>query len=289
MKTNYISSDKRVEKTVIKHGIISNKPQDGSVCFLLIEDVQTIPQDIDLQQYHSEILTGDSTVQLTIDESSSELDRQIERAIKWMGDNEVAVVNIALPALSDQKEYRTNNQLKFKITLMDHKPVKPIWDWTPQKKFDQALKKKETGVELINKSRTKDAFYKFSKAVKLIISMEPIEDLNLDDNLNEKINDLRVSLYNNMAMCQLKHNNYDHTIELCNKVLMRDQNNVKALYRRGCAYGAIKDIEKALDDFKNAHHIEPQNNAVKSQLLIYQDKWKIAEKTTNDIIKKMFT
>ncbi|XP_044006297.1 peptidyl-prolyl cis-trans isomerase FKBP4-like [Aphidius gifuensis] len=289
MKTNYCSSDKSVEKTVIKHGKISNKPQDGSICSLLIEDVQTIPQDIDLQQYHSEILTGNSTVQLTIDESSSQLDRQIERAIKWMGDNEVALVKIVLPALSDQEECPKNNQLKFKITLIDHKPVKPIWDWTPQEKFDKALERKETGVELVNKSRTKDAFYKFSKAVKIIISMEPIKDLNLDDNLNNKINDLRVSLYNNMAMCQLKYNNYDHTIELCNKVLMRDKNNVKALYRRGCAYGAITNVEKALDDFKYAHHIEPQNNAVKSQLLIYQEKWKKAEKETKDIIRKMFT
>lgn len=288
MKTNYVSFDKSVEKTVIKHGKISNKPQDGSVCCLLIEDVETIPQGINLQEYHSEILTGNKTVQWTIDESISELDRQIERAIKWMGENEVAFVKIVLPALPDQEQCQKNNLLKFKLTLTEHKPIKPIWDWTPQEKYDKALKKKEIGVELVNKSRTKDAFYKFSKAVKLIISMEPIQDLDLDDNLNNKINNLRISLYNNMAMCQLKYNNYDNTIELCNKVLMRDKNNVKALYRRGCAYGGTKNIEKALDDFKNAHNIEPTNNAVKTKLLIYQEKWKQAEKTTTEMIKKMF-
>lgn len=285
MKGQYISSDELVKKTVIQHGKLI-KPQDGSVCSLLIEDVQTFPEGVNLQAYNSDILTGNPEITMTVGESLSEVDRQIERAVKWMGESEVAVISVVLSPLPEEE---TSYLVKLKVTLTQHKPFKPIWQWTPEEKFDCALKYKVVASDLMKRLGIKDAFHRYSKAVKIIISMEPIDDLELDEEFKKKISDLRLNLYNNMAMCQLKCNNYDHTITLCTKVLQKDENNVKALYRRGCAYGEQKNVEKALNDFQRAYEIEPFICDVRRKFLNYQKKWTEAKEKSDDIVKKMFS
>ncbi|XP_063991057.1 uncharacterized protein LOC135169733 [Diachasmimorpha longicaudata] len=284
MKIHYSSSDETVKKQVITHGSITNKPMEGSICHLHIENVEVLPAgSLDLSAHHSTILSSQPDVVITVDEALSEIDNQIDRAIRWMGEDEIALITISLPAPND------SITIKFKATLTKHIPVKPIWQWTPGEKYQTALKYKNMAVALVHDNRLKDAFYRFSKACKIIISMEPIEpDLELPEEMNKKIRELRTSLYNNMAMCQLKYNNYEHAIELCTKVLQRDENNVKALYRRGCAYGGIRNNEKAVEDLQRAIELEPNNVAVKDKLRIYSEKWKLANMEANDIVKRMF-
>lgn len=36
-----------------------------------------------------------------------------------------------------------------------------------------------------------------------------------------------------MSMAQLKNKSYDNVIEYCNKVLNKENNNIKAIYRKG--------------------------------------------------------
>ncbi|XP_015113464.1 70 kDa peptidyl-prolyl isomerase-like, partial [Diachasma alloeum] len=217
------------------------------------------------------------------DKALSEIDNKIERAIKRMGEHEVALITISLPSPND------SITIKFKATLTKHIPTKPIWLWTPEEKYQTALKYKNMAVSLVRDNRLKDAFYRFSKACKIIISMEPIEpDLELSEEMNKKIRELRTSLYNNMAMCQLKYNNYEHAIELCTKVLQRDENNVKALYRRGCSYGGTRNNEKAIEDLQRAIELEPNNTAVREKLRIYSEKWRLAKIEADDMVKRMF-
>ncbi|XP_034933657.1 peptidyl-prolyl cis-trans isomerase FKBP4-like [Chelonus insularis] len=286
MNTKYISTDELVKKRVITHGSVSNKPVEGSRVHLFIEDLD-ISNKIDLNEFHSEILNGKSNVIITVDEILSEIDRQIERAIKWMGENETAIINITLPSLLPKIE-ECNESIQFKATVIKHEPFKPIWEWTPEEKYERAAKYKEMAVELVRQNRIKDAFNRFSKAVKIIISLEPIDDLELNSTLYTNLYKLRTSIYNNMAICQLKFNNYDHTINLCTKVLNRDKNNVKAMYRRGCAFGGNKNVEQAMKDFERIVHIEPTNFAAREKLKIYSELWSEAKKRSDELLKKMF-
>ncbi|XP_057334008.1 peptidyl-prolyl cis-trans isomerase FKBP4-like [Microplitis mediator] len=282
MKLNYLSSDNVVEKIVTKSGSILNKPTEKSICQLKISDIT--PGSLGPDEFNSRLLhTGDIT--LVIGEADSEVDRQIERALKWMGEGESAVVNIKLP--SDESE---SPALKISLTLslIKHEPFKPIWDWTPSEKYLTASEYKERALKLMQENRVKDAFIRFSKAVSLIITLEPINDLELPEDLLRDINNLRTSLYNNMAMCQLKYDNYEHVISLCTKVLARDKNNVRAMYRRGCAFGSMKNIENALSDFQKAAHIEPANALVWKKMIAYSKLWEEAAKKSDDLLKRMF-
>lgn len=285
MKSNFISTDCTVRKSVIQHGNIAQKPTEGAVCELLIEEVSIQHlRPTNLDDLESQILTKNPQVTYTIDDGISKIDRQIERAIKWMGVNEKADISINT-FTSDCPKIPI--VIQFKATLIKFVAHKPIWEWTALEKYSRAFSLKEIAVKLI-KEKCEHAFWGFSKAVKLLITLEPIEDLNLEEQLLKDINELRTSLYNNMAMCQLQSHNYEYTIDLCTKVLKRDENNVKALYRRGWAYGELKNTELALNDFQKAVHIAPNNMAAKRKLKLLIELKKQDDIRMNALIKKMF-
>lgn len=97
------------------------------------------------------------------------------------------------------------------------------------------------GVELFDQKRPRDAFFKFGKALKYLILIDD-KDNSRDPVLLRNKDELMTTLRNNLAGCHFSSssNNWDAIISLCDKVLFRDVHNVKALYRRGCAFLEIQ-------------------------------------------------
>lgn len=288
MLRHWESTDKSIKKKVLKPGVFTKKPTECSTCNVLVENINVSgPSEHALKEkYHTDILDGEREKVLVIGESSAEIDRKIERAIQVMNTFEKSLVTVTMLPQSDDKNEAVS--ITFEITLTKYERHKPIWEWSPEEKYRIALKYKEMGVELYKSSRFVDAFHKFSRACKILITLEPIPDLELDKQLELDINSLRLTLYNNMAKCQLNQKNFGHTVALCTKVLNKDKNNVKALYRRGIAYGSMKDIEKAVADLKVALTLEPTNHTVKEQFHIYNTRLREATQKRNNMVRKMF-
>lgn len=289
MLRSWESTDKSIKKNMLKPGLYSKKPTECSKCTILVENINIVGilNDNLKEKYHTEILDGECKKTLIVGEASVEIDRKIERVIQMMNTNERSLITITMPT----KQVEVNSEIitiKFEITLITCERHKPIWEWGTEEKYEVALRYKEKGVELFKDFRITDAFYKFSRACKILITLEPISDLELDKQLESNINNLRFSLYNNLAMCHLSRKNYEHTVTLCTKILDKDKNNVKALYRRGMAYGNMKNNEKAVADLKVALTLEPNNNVVKEQLNIYNAKLQESIQKSNDIVRRMF-
>lgn len=271
------SADKSIRKDVLELGIVfSKKPTVCSTCTVIVDKIDvTGASEADLREkYHSTILDGESEKTVIVGEVSSEIDEKVERAICMMNINERSLVTIAMP-LKHSDEFIVSDEcitVKFEIMLIHCERHKPVWEWSAEEKYAVALRYKGRGTELFKDSRIVDAFHKFSKACKLLITLEPITDLELDQHLENNISDLRFALYNNMAICQLKQKNYQHVITLCTKVLDKDKNNVKALYRRGVAYGRMGDNEKAITDLKVVLTLESCNHTAKEQFDVYNTK-----------------
>lgn len=283
------SADKSIEKIVLKPAIYTKKPTERSTCNILVEklDVRRASNKDLTEKYHTNILDGEGEKVLVIGEASAEIDRKIENAIQMMNIHERSLVTITMPAI--ESEVNSGSIIvEFQITLIKCERNKPIWEFNAEEKYKIALRYKERGIELFKDSRITDAFYKFSRACKILITLEPIPDLELDKQLESNINNLRFMLYNNMAMCHLSRKNYKHTITLCTKVLDKDKNNVKALYRRGVAYGNMNNNEKAVADMKEVLTLEPNNNAAIEQFNIYNTKLQESIQRNNDMVKKMF-
>lgn len=278
------SADEIVKKEIINHGIFCKKATENASCEVIIENIDAINASIEdlSKKFNSKILNGKNKKRLIIGEGNCEIDRQIERALQMMMISEKSLITLNI-LLDDINLY-----VIFEITLIEIQPYKPIWEWTPEEKYNIALKYKETGVYLFKEQRWVDAFYRFSRACKILITLEPIRDLELDKELENNINNLRFVLYNNMAGCQLNRKNYEYTISLCSKVLSKESNNVKALYRRGVAHGRLKDLEKAVSDLKNAINLEPHNQTIKEQYLLYNTKLQEANQKFENMVKRMF-
>ena len=280
------SVDKIVKKEVIKPGPFSKKPTECAICTVVIENIHAVNASVeDLKhKFHSEILDGSAKKLVVIGEANCEIDRQIERALQMMMVLEKSLITLHLTLESVDRPVI----IKFEITLNKLQPYKPIWEWTPEEKYSITLQYKETGVVLFKECRWVDAFRKFSKACKILITLEPIPDLELQAKLESDINNLRLVLYNNMAGCQLNYKNYEHVVSLCTKILNKESTNVKALYRRGVAHGNLKDLEKAVADLRTATTLEPHNRAAKEQFLIYNAQLQEANQKFGDMVKRMF-
>lgn len=285
------SADKSVKKNVLKPGVFTKKPTECSTCTVILEKINvTGISEADLKEkYHTTILDGEPEKTVIIGEASSEIDEKVERAICMMNINEMSLVTIIMSLKPDESIVSNESIIvKFEIKLTDCNHHKPLWEWSAEEKYEVALKYKGRGTELFKDSRIINAFHKFSKACKLLITLEPITDLELDKQLEYNINDLRLALYNNMAICQLKRKNYQHVVTLCTKVLDKDENNVKALYRRGVAHGSMGDNEKAIADLKVVLTLESSNHSAKEQFDVYNTRLQESIQRNKDMMKKMF-
>lgn len=286
MHGTWESRDKTVKKEILQKGVISKAPTERCECHILIENVEvTGASVVDLKNEHRTEILGNNEETIIIGDATTEIDRKIERGVQMMMIKEQSLFTMRISPLSKGSE---DVVVKCTITLKNCKPFKEIWKWTPEEKYETALKYKETGVRLYKESRYVDAFHNFSKACKILITLEPIPDLELDKTLESNIESLRIILYNNLAGCHLVRENFEFVIDLCDKVLAKDENNVKALYRRGVAYGRLGNIEKSVPDLKKVITIEPHNAAAKEQFAIYNKKWQEANKKCNEMVKRMF-
>lgn len=292
MPQSWESADKSIKKNVLKSGVFIKKPTECSTCTVIVEKINVSgTSEADLREkYHTTILDGEPEKTVIIGEAGSEIDEKIERVICMMNINERSLVTIIMP-LEQSDDFVVSNKsiiVKFEIVLTHCKRYKSVWEWSAEEKYKVALRYKETGTELFKSSQIIDAFRKFSKACKLLITLEPIVDLELDTQLECNINDLRLALYNNMAICQLKQKNYQHVVTLCIKVLNKDENNVKALYRRGVAHGSMGDYEKAIADLKAVLTLESSNHSAKKQFDIYNTRLQASIQRNKDMMRRMF-
>ena len=93
----------------------------------------------------------------------------------------------------------------------------------------------------------------------------------------------------NLAMVHLKLEQYNDVIKNCDSALEIDRNNCKGLFRRGLAYSALKEFEKAIVDFENLLKLEPENKAVKNQLIIARHGLKVEKEKEKALFKNMIS
>eukprot|EP01084_Bolivina_argentea_P272709 464391_1 len=153
------------------------------------------------------------------------------------------------------------------------------------KDYEEALALKEEGNEYYRNKNYESALKSYSQIL-LHIGMNPASDVSTifahlsndsnssdtkDSNNNSvemketrgKINNLRLTAFNNMAMVHLKQNNYEKVIENCNHSIKCHKYDFKALLRRARSYRHLQQDIKAKNDL-----IFLQNNGYKYDLQI---------------------
>lgn len=99
---------------------------------------------------------------------------------------------------------------------------------------------------------------------------------------------LHLAVNLNIALCHQKLNDYDEVRHVCDTLLAAHPTNMKALFRRGQAFFALGEFDKALLDFEKSHEVEPDNKAVINQLALTRQKLKEYRDEEKKRYKNMF-
>ncbi|XP_006004626.1 tetratricopeptide repeat protein 9A [Latimeria chalumnae] len=88
--------------------------------------------------------------------------------------------------------------------------------------------------------------------------------LSLTDEQERIVENIEIDCYNSLAACLLQAElvNYERVKEYCLKVLKKEGDNFKALYRSGVAYYHLGDYDKALHYLREARSRQPTDTNV---------------------------
>ncbi|KAM3959355.1 uncharacterized protein ACR2FA_006656 [Aphomia sociella] len=277
--------DRELLKKIIIPGDYTIVPYEDSRCRITLTDVKCTNDAGDCEiESESRIFNSSFDGNVLIGDSDSFIDKDFELILQQMCCEEVCEARMV---------YRDSHgslvkEISCKIELREVTEEQLISDWSWQRLYEAATHHKECGVALVSKKRLTDAFRRFNKALKMLVAIEPIDPEKIDELTIKEMIELRVKLYNNLAHCQLQYNEYEAALELCDRALKHDPENMKALYRRCTAYAGLGLYEKAWEDIQHALRIQPNDKAAQQKANTLRPKVEKINKEYANVIKKMF-
>ncbi|XP_054258764.1 AH receptor-interacting protein-like [Macrosteles quadrilineatus] len=129
------------------------------------------------------------------------------------------------------------------------------WQLSEDEKLAAVPRLREQGNLLYQQKQYQAAADKYAEAIgyieQLLLKEKP-RDVEWND-LNAK----KLPLLLNYAQCKLLLKDYYPVIEHCSTVLEFEPENVKALFRRGKAHGAVWNMKEAKEDLERAAELDP--------------------------------
>eukprot|EP00462_Mataza_sp_D1_P001798 CAMPEP_0175097478 /NCGR_PEP_ID=MMETSP0086_2-20121207/5307_1 /TAXON_ID=136419 /ORGANISM="Unknown Unknown, Strain D1" /LENGTH=189 /DNA_ID=CAMNT_0016370989 /DNA_START=25 /DNA_END=594 /DNA_ORIENTATION=- len=98
------------------------------------------------------------------------------------------------------------------------------------------------------------------------------------DELSQRIDAIQLSANLNATQCYLKLNDPARALKFANKALELDQQNIKALFRRGLAFAGLRDNDSAERDLAQALALSPNDTGIQKTLKAVRAKLKAEEK-----------
>ncbi|KAA8520230.1 hypothetical protein F0562_014486 [Nyssa sinensis] len=92
----------------------------------------------------------------------------------------------------------------------------------------------------------------------------------------------------NMAACLIKLQRYEEAIGQCSIVLAEDENNVKALFRRGKARAELGQTDAGREDFLKARKYAPEDKAIARELRLLAEHEKAVYQKQKELYKGLF-
>ncbi|KAK4405226.1 Peptidyl-prolyl cis-trans isomerase CYP40 [Sesamum angolense] len=120
------------------------------------------------------------------------------------------------------------------------------------------------GNEHFKKQDYKMALRKYRKALRYLDVCWEKE--GIDEDKSMYLRKMKAQIFTNSSACKLKLGDLKGAL-LDTDFAMRDgENNAKALFRQGQAHVALNDIDAAVESFKKALDLEPNDGAIKKEL-----------------------
>jgi len=174
--------------------------------------------------------------------------------------------------------------LIFDVELIDFGPKKKErWEMNGAEKLEEAKKLKEEGLVAYKDKDFSTAATTWEEAFEYLSYMGDASD----EEKNEG-DQLKSTLKLNVAQAQVQLKDYGAAIKACGEVLEKDENNVKAFFRRGASHSAIANFKEAKDDLMAAHKLDPDNKAILRELKILKDRVAESKRKEKEVFGNAF-
>ncbi len=142
-------------------------------------------------------------------------------------------------------------------------------DWFLQENFDKVLdiitKIKNAGNQFYKEKNFPKAIEKYKKACRYISHLRDSMG-STEEEEEEAIRKVEVPCCLNIAAACIADKKWDEAKTECDKVLEIQEENVKALFRRGQCHLGKKDYDLALGDFNKARQLEPTDKGIVNEI-----------------------
>ncbi|XP_021736171.1 peptidyl-prolyl cis-trans isomerase FKBP42-like [Chenopodium quinoa] len=164
------------------------------------------------------------------------------------------------------------------------KEGEPRRDMTVEERIGAADRRRMDGNALFKEVKLEEAMQQYEMAIAYMG-----DDFMFQ--LFGKYRDMAMAVKNpchlNMAACYIKLKQYDDAIVQCSIVLAEDENNVKALYRRGKARAELGQTEAAREDLLKARKYAPDDKAIARELRVLAEHEKSVYQKQKEMYKGM--
>lgn len=205
-----------------------------------------------------------------------------DKGVATMKQGEKAVFTIdselAYGAQGAGNDIPPNATLKFEVEFLgaEDQP-KSKFDFSTEERRDEANKFKLQGNDFFKAGKFAEARKPYEQAI----------DYLQEDGTKEG-KDLLLSLYLNAAAVYTKLGEFKKAVEAATKALDINMHSAKAYFRRAQAEIAFGQLEEAAADLKLALEIEPNDDALKKELVSVKTKIKSAKEKEKQVFGKMF-
>ena len=148
-----------------------------------------------------------------------------------------------------------NANLTYELELLAVRDGPNIYSMKDDERVSLGDKKRELGNDLFTRKDYSGAINCYQQALKFLGNSE-----------SQEVLEVKIKCWNNLAAAQLKIKAYQAAHNSCMEVLQVDEDNVKALFRRGKVLVAQGELAEALVFLKKASQLEPANKTIRSEL-----------------------
>ncbi|KAF3963436.1 hypothetical protein CMV_012176 [Castanea mollissima] len=277
----------KVTKQIIKEGH-GQKPSKYSTCFLhyraWTESTLHKFEDTWNEQKPVELVLGKEKKEMTglaIGLSSMKSGERALLHVGWeLGYGKEG--NFSFPNVPPMADIIYEAEL---IGFDETKEGKARGDMTVEERIGAADRRKMDGNALFKEEKLEEAMQQYEMAIAYMG-----DDFMFQ--LFGKYRDMALAVKNpchlNMAACMIKLKRFEEAIMQCNIVLAEDENNAKALFRRGKARAELGQTDAAREDYLKVRKFAPEDKAVARELRLLAEHDKALYQKQKEIYKGIF-
>jgi peptidylprolyl isomerase len=170
--------------------------------------------------------------------------------------------------------------IEFEMELVNfEKPIDTVPD-----RVEAANKRKDEGNQYFKEGKIPEAIKAYEQGLYFFEHIFPKSD-SPDYVL---MNQCKLPMFLNLAACHIKMQNWSDARINCEKSLDIDENNVKAIFRRGQAHQGAGNYDKARTDFKTAIEKDPKSTDLKKALINLDKQEQLYKEKEKNVYSKMF-